>query len=223
MECRRTPFAQRIAKSRSEGKVSTHNFTTLFVRGVQPSPNSFRGKTSVRERADKRPPRTKDAHRFGEHLQRSNEVINGDATHHSIEGGVREWQHRIKVQIMHDPYRSNVVRLKLLSAHAEHGEACRWDTKVRDPGAHEIEHVAVNFKFLVESSNRSNSAVINVGDQPRPGVERFIGGTIRPLKKSDGEGFAFHLPSLSCQEDGQRHTTSLLRQTFRSAFVSCAG
>ena len=75
---------------------------------------------------------------------------------------------------MNDPDGSHAVCLELLGTHPQHGEARRRGAKVRHPGTHQIEHLAVNPELFVESANRSNGVVINVGDQPRPGVKGLI-------------------------------------------------
>jgi hypothetical protein len=85
MRGRGTSLAVRLIPASSEMEVLFDDLAMPLIVGVQPAPNSFGRKQSIRERTDERPSWAQHAGHVSEHFDGFAEVVNGNAAHHGVE------------------------------------------------------------------------------------------------------------------------------------------
>ena len=149
------------------------------VVGEQPASDRLRREQAVRERAHERPAGAYDASDFAEHLHRAGEVVHRHAARRGVERGVREREHGIGVEVVHDPGRGLRVGGELLRVEPEDGQLRGRRHEVRHPRAHEIEDGAVQLQLLVERADRGDRVVVDVRDE-RAGSRRTARRRFRP-------------------------------------------
>ena len=100
------------------------------------------------------------------------EIVDGDAARRVVERVVGEREHRIRVEVVHDPVAPPAGSPRAPRAFMP--STVSWlgrDAEVRHPRAHEIEHVALDPELLVQRADGGDRTVVDVGDEARERVE----------------------------------------------------
>jgi alkylhydroperoxidase family enzyme len=86
------------------------------------------------------------------------------------------------------------IGVELGPVHAEHREAGRRHEEVRDPRRHQVEHGGrpcrrpVDHQLGIQLADRTDGAVVDMGDEARRPVELAVGRRVVPVEEPVGEG-----------------------------------
>ena len=135
----------------------------------------------VRERDREGAVRPEDAPDFGEHLDGARQVLHRDAAQRGVEGAVGVGECGVGVQALNRVLGQARVLGQLRSIHPEPGHAAELQVgrEVAHPARHQVQDVVADREVLaVERGDGGLRAVVDVVDEPGPGVELAVVGLV---------------------------------------------
>jgi hypothetical protein len=124
------------------------------------------------------------------------EVVDRHAAGDVVERLVREGQHRVGVEVVHDILGQHRVGPQLCGVHPEPDQSARCGPEVRDPRRHQIEDLAVDGELGVRRADRRDRSVVDVGDQPGWTVELRVRGGVHPVEEPGREHDVRHVSTV---------------------------
>jgi hypothetical protein len=81
---------------------------------------------------------------------------------------------------------------ELAGVEPEPDEPARRLREVGDPRRHEVEHLAVESELVIERPDGGDGPVVDVRDEPGPGVELGVGAGVRAVEEAGREDGVGH-------------------------------